>query len=72
MHNHPNTRRLLLFAATLAASLPAMAGDSVQAKIERAMSAAPAAVSAEATVMDTDGTTPCRVITRRCAMTRCG
>ena len=32
------------------------AGDSTAAKIERAMSAAPAAVSAEATIMDTDGT----------------
>ena len=31
-----------------------MAGDSVEDKIERARSAAPAAVSAEATVMDTD------------------
>ena len=34
----------------------AHAGDSTAAKIERAMSAAPPAVSAEATIMDTDGT----------------
>lgn len=34
----------------------ALAGDSPEDKIARAMSAAPAAVSAEATILDTDGT----------------
>jgi len=34
----------------------AMAGETVEARIARAMSAAPAAVSAEATIMDNDGT----------------
>jgi hypothetical protein len=37
-------------------STGAWAGDSAADKIARAMSAAPAAVSAEATIMDTDGT----------------
>jgi hypothetical protein len=42
----------------LGLSLTAYAGDgeSVMAKIERAMSAAPASVSADATIMDVDGT----------------
>ena len=40
----------ILFAGT------AMAGESAEEKIARAMSAAPAAVSAEATIMDSDGT----------------
>ena len=48
------------FAAALSILLiipaGAIAGDSAEAKIARAMSAAPAAVSAEATIMDTDGT----------------
>ena len=38
------------------ASGAVLAGDSPEDKIARAMSAAPAAVSAEATIMDTDGT----------------
>ena len=48
----------ILAASTLAllASTAATAGDSAEAKIARAMTAAPAAVSAEATIMDTDGT----------------
>jgi hypothetical protein len=48
----------ILAASTLAllASAAATAGDSAEAKIARAMTAAPAAVSAEATIMDTDGT----------------
>lgn len=37
-------------------SATALAGESAAEKIARAMTAAPAAVSAEATVMDTDGT----------------
>ena len=36
-------------------STTAFAGESAEDKIARAMSAAPAAVSAEATIMDTDG-----------------
>ena len=43
-------------AVTFLFSTSAFAGDSVEAKIKRAKSAAPAAVSDEATVMDTDGT----------------
>jgi hypothetical protein len=39
----------LLFAGAV------MAGETAEEKIARAMSAAPAAVSAEATIMDTDG-----------------
>ena len=48
----------ILAASTLAllASATATAGESAEAKIARAMTAAPAAVSAEATIMDTDGT----------------
>ena len=41
---------LVLFAENL------VAGESAEEKIARAMSAAPAAVSAEATIMDSDGT----------------
>lgn len=52
-----STCRLAAFSSlTLLFSTGAIAGDSAEAKIERAMSAAPAAVSAEATIMDTDGT----------------
>ena len=54
----PAIERCLAAAAiaSLFLSTSAFAGDSVEAKIKRAKSAAPAAVSDEATVMDTDGT----------------
>ncbi|MBT8039166.1 MAG: hypothetical protein KJN78_02885 [Gammaproteobacteria bacterium] len=44
-----------LAAVGLLATGSAIAGDSADEKIARAMSAAPAAVSAKATIMDTDG-----------------
>lgn len=54
-----NTRTPGRIAATALSSFlftgVVMAGESVEQKIARAMSAAPAAVSAEATVMDSDG-----------------
>ena len=45
---------MVLVAVFLPASV--IAGDTAEQKIARAMTAAPAAISAEATVMDTDGT----------------
>ena len=53
-----NTPGRIAATITLSLILPAtaMAGESAEDKIARAMSAAPAAVSAEATIMDTDGT----------------
>jgi hypothetical protein len=56
IENHRTGR--LAAMVTLLMTLPAtaLAGESAADKIARAMSAAPAAVSAEATVMDTDGT----------------
>ena len=49
--------RLLAFTGPLSLlAASAFAGESAEDKIARAMSAAPAAVSAEATIMDTDGT----------------
>ena len=57
-----NTQRTLTIATALAAciGLSSVAigedGESAEAKIARAMSAAPASVSAEATIMDVDGT----------------
>jgi hypothetical protein len=56
MKLHPTGR----FAASALLSVlltgTVAAGESAEEKIARAMSAAPAAVSAEATIMDTDGT----------------
>ena len=54
----PAIERCLAAAAiaSLFLSTSAFAGESVETKIKRAKSAAPAAVSDEATVMDTDGT----------------
>lgn len=49
-------KQLVILASAIAATGLAFAGDSKQAKIERAMKAAPSAISAEATIMDSDGT----------------
>ncbi len=55
--NLPKAGRLAAVSTlTLFLSAGAFAGDSVEAKIKRAKSAAPPAVSDNATVMDTDGT----------------
>ena len=53
----PNTvRRAAIAALTLALSTGAFAGESAETKIKRAKSAAPPAVSDNATVIDSDGT----------------
>ena len=56
--NQTQTRRFLGAACALATVFlnTALADDSTEALIAQAMSAAPAAVSANATVMDSDGT----------------
>ena len=55
--NHKLTTFLAVTAtAAIFHSGMVFAGDSVEAKIARAMSAAPASVSGEATIMDSDGT----------------
>ena len=56
MKRHAQSVLTALTAAGILASGPGFAGDSAEDKVARAMSAAPAAVSAEATIMDTDGT----------------
>lgn len=56
MKTETKTVLAALSALSILVMNPAVAGDSAGEKIARAMSAAPAAVSAEATIMDTDGT----------------
>ena len=56
MYNYKTGRFAAITAIAFVLSSGAWAGDSAEDKIARAMSAAPAAVSAEATIMDTDGT----------------
>ena len=56
MNTQPSMKMTAVWSLALLLSGSVMAGESVEDKIERARSAAPAAVSAEATVMDTDGT----------------
>jgi hypothetical protein len=56
MDNSKTGRVAAITAVACVLSTGAWAGDSAEDKIARAMSAAPAAVSAEATIMDTDGT----------------
>jgi hypothetical protein len=56
MANHQNIRAAGLAALLLTLPAAALAGESAADKIARAVSAAPAAVSDGATVMDTDGT----------------
>lgn len=50
------SRMVAILAFTVNCTGAAVAGDSTEAKIERALSAGPAAVSANATIMDGDGT----------------
>ena len=54
MRNSINTT--LGFALLLACGSTAFAGDDTAARIAQARSAAPEAISAEATIMETDGT----------------
>ena len=56
MDTYKTGRFAAITAVACVLSTGAWAGDSAEDKIARAMSAAPAAVSAEATIMDTDGT----------------
>jgi len=47
---------MLIFTLVIALTGPVFAGEGKEVKIERAISAAPAAISGEATIMDSDGT----------------
>ncbi|WP_448211530.1 hypothetical protein [Colwellia sp. MEBiC06753] len=50
------TKYLVLVLTIIASSLTSHAGESNEVKIKRAMAAAPSTISADATIMDTDGT----------------
>lgn len=56
MNTRSSIKTAAVYSLALLLSGSVTAGDTVEDKIKRAKSAAPPAVSAEATVMDTDGT----------------
>jgi len=56
MKQHSTGKLAIFFFMACALAGQLIAGDSAESKIERAMSAAPASISGQAAIMDSDGT----------------
>lgn len=54
--NHTSTRGLLAACCLAASAVPALADEATDARIAQAESAAPASISKQATIMESDGT----------------